>query len=252
MRRDEIYAQLAQVYDPELDQPLTELGFIGGVSIEGRVVTVRFRLPTFWCAANFAFMMAADIRERVCELPWVERVDVQLQDHFFTEEINNGINGGLTFVETFPSLATDDLHELRETFRVKAFEARQERLLRSLLALGWRDEAILALRIGDLPGLPLDSDGAALAHRYVSILKERGLAGDVTAPAFVHPDGRPIDALEFRTYLARAQRTRLSVEFNASFCRGLLETRYGEGESHMPGCSDESAAVGHPIRRVLE
>ena len=252
MRRDEIYAQLAQVYDPELDQPLTELGFIGGVSIEGRVVTVRFRLPTFWCAANFAFMMAADIRERVSELPWVERVDVQLQDHFFTEEINSGINGGLTFVETFPSLATDDLHELRETFRVKAFEARQERLLRSLLALGWRDEAILALRIGDLPGLPLDNDGAGLAHRYGSILKERGLAGDVTAPAFVHPDGRPIDALEFRAYLARAQRTRLSVEFNASFCRGLLETRYGEGESHIPGCSDESAAVRHPIRRVLE
>jgi hypothetical protein len=48
------------------------------------------------------------------------------------------------------------------------------------------------------------------------------------------------------------QRTRLSVEFNASFCRGLLETRYGEGESHMPGCSDESAAVRRPIRRVLE
>ena len=252
MHRDEVYGQLARVYDPELDQPLTELGFIGGVTIDGGLVTVRFRLPTFWCAANFAFMMAADIRERVSELPWVERVDVQLQDHFFTEEINSGINGGLTFVETFPSLATDDLHELRETFRVKAFEARQERLLRSLLALGWRDEAILALRIGDLPGLPLDSDGAALAHRYGSILKERGLAGDVTAPAFVHPDGRPIDALEFRAYLARAQRTRLSVEFNASFCRGLLETRYGEGASQIPGCSDESAAVRHPIRRVLE
>lgn len=251
MRRDEIYAQLAQVYDPELDQPLTELGFIGGVSIEGNVVTVRFRLPTFWCAANFAFMMAADIRERVSELPWVERVDVQLQDHFFTEEINSGINGGKSFVETFPTLATDDLHDLRETFRIKAFEARQERLLRSLLALGWRDEAILALRIGDLPGLPLDSDGAALAHRYGSIMKERGLAGDVTAPAFVHPDGRPIGALELRTYLAHAQRTRLSVEFNASFCRGLLETRYGD-ESHMPGCSDESAAVRHPLRRVLE
>ena len=77
MRRDEIYVQLAQVYDPELDQPLTELGFIGGVSIEGSVVTVRFRLPTFWCAANFAFMMAADIRERVSELPWVERLSSQ-------------------------------------------------------------------------------------------------------------------------------------------------------------------------------
>src|SRR5499425_3242082 len=147
MRRDEVYAQLAQVYDPELDQPLTELGFIGGVSIEGRVVTVRFRLPTFWCAANFAFMMAADIRERVSELPWVERVDVQLQDHFFTEEINSGIGCGKTFVETFPQLATENLDELRETFRVKASLARQERLLRCLLGLGWSEDAILAVRI---------------------------------------------------------------------------------------------------------
>jgi metal-sulfur cluster biosynthetic enzyme len=252
MHRDEVYGQLAQVYDPELDQPLTELGFIGGVSIEGRVVTVCFRLPTFWCAANFAFMMAADIRERVSELPWVERVDVQLQDHFFTEEINSGINGGMTFVETFPALATDDLHELRETFRIKAFVARQERLLRSLLALGWMDEAILALRIGDLPGLPLGSDGVALAQRYCSILKERGLAGDVAAPAFVHPDGSSIDPRELRAYLARAQRTRLSVEFNASFCRGLLKTRYGEAESETLGCSDESSALRHPIRRVVE
>ena len=86
MRRDEVYGQLGKVYDPELDQPLTELGFIGGVSIDGNTVAVHFRLPTFWCAANFAFMMAADIRERVSELPWVERVDVQLQDHFFDQE----------------------------------------------------------------------------------------------------------------------------------------------------------------------
>jgi metal-sulfur cluster biosynthetic enzyme len=230
MRRDEVYGQLAQVYDPELDQPLTELGFIGGVTIEGSVVTVRFRLPTFWCAANFAFMMAADIRARVSELPWVDRVDVQLQDHFFGEEISSGVNCGKTFVGAFPSLATDDLDELRETFRVKAFLGRQERLLRSLLALGWMDDAILGVRIGDLPRLPLGSEGAALTNRYLAILEERGLAGDVTAPAFVHPDGRPIDRAELRAHLARAQRTRLSVEFNAAFCRGLLKTRYGEAD----------------------
>ena len=141
MRRDEVYGQLGKVYDPELDQPLTELGFIGGVSIDGNTVAVHFRLPTFWCAANFAFMMAADIRERVSELPWVERVDVQLQDHFFDQEINDGVNCGKTFVETFPLLATDNLGELRETFRVKALLTRQERLLRSLLALGWLEDA---------------------------------------------------------------------------------------------------------------
>ena len=95
--RDEVFRQLAEVYDPELDQPLTELGFIGGVRIAGDKVTVRFRLPTYWCAANFAYMMASDIRERVSELPWVQRVDVLLQDHFHDEEINEGIKNGKTF-----------------------------------------------------------------------------------------------------------------------------------------------------------
>jgi metal-sulfur cluster biosynthetic enzyme len=251
MRSDEVQSQLAQVYDPELDQPLTELGFIGGVTIDGGVVTVCFRLPTFWCAANFAFMMAADIRERVSELPWVERVDVRLQDHFCAEEINSGINGGKNFVATFPSLATDDLDELRETFRVKAFLARQERLLRSLRALGWMDDAILETRIADLPGLPLGREGAVLANRYLAILKERGLAGDLTAPAFVYPDGRPIDLPGLQAHLARAQRTRLSVEFNAAFCRGLLKTRYGETDPLPEDAAAErgTTVLRHPIRR---
>jgi len=250
MRREEVYGQLAKVSDPELDQPLTELGFIGGVGIDGNTVTVRFRLPTFWCAANFAFMMAAEIRGRVSELPWVERVDVRLQDHFFDEEINRGVNGGKTFVETFPMLATDDLGELRETFRVKAFWARQERLLRSLLELGWAEEAILKVRIGDLSGLPLSGEGTALAGRYLAILQERGLARDATAPAFVHPDGRPLESAEFRADLAHAQRTRLSVEFNAGFCRGLLKTRYGEADEETLG--SDRALPRRAVRRLVE
>ena len=251
MRQEEVYGQLAKVSDPELDQPLTELGFIGGVSIDGNAVTVRFRLPTFWCAPNFAFMMAADIRERVSELPWVERVEVQLQDHFFGPEINGGVNCGKSFVEAFPQLATDDLRELRETFRVKAFLARQERLLRSLLQMGWPEEAILRVRVGDLLGLPRSGAGPAPTERYLAILEERGLAGDATAPAFVHPDGRPVEPVEFRATLAHAQRTRLSVEFNAAFCRGLLKTRYGEAEQEMVG-SPERGCPGRPVRRVVE
>jgi metal-sulfur cluster biosynthetic enzyme len=251
MRREQVYGQLAKVTDPELDQPLTELGFIGDVGIDGNAVTVHFRLPTFWCAANFAFMMAADIRERVSELPWVERVDVQLQDHFFGPEINSGVNGGKSFVEAFPLLATDDLEELRETFRVKAFSARQERLLRSLLGMGWQEDAILRVRIGDLPGLPLSGEGTALAERYLAILRERGLAGDATAPAFVHADGKPIQPAEFRANLAHAQRTRLSVEFNAAFCRGLLKTRYGEADQEVPGSPDRGHSRGE-VRRLVE
>jgi hypothetical protein len=151
-------------------------------------------------------------------------------------------------VATFPELATGDLTELRETFRVKAFMARQERLLRLLQKRGWLEETILDLRVGDLSsaqvrsGAPAESgarkaaedavtapcgEATKLAEHYLAILNERGLATDPAAAAFVHPDGRRIEPCELRAVLGHAQRTRLAVEFNAVVCRGLLETRYG-------------------------
>ena len=230
--RDEVFRQLAEVYDPELDQPLTELGFIGGVRIAGDKVTVRFRLPTYWCAANFAYMMASDIRERVSELPWVQRVDVLLQDHFHDEEINEGIKHGKTFLTAFPD-ATESLDDLRETFRVKAFQARQERVLRWLIRKGLQEEAILRMRVGDLKELLNKRQGAVLVERYLSIRQERGLPGDIGAEAFSHHDGTPIDPGGLQLLLNKASSTRLSMEFNTAFCSGLLKTRYGEDKQGL-------------------
>jgi len=230
--RDEVFRQLAEVYDPELDQPLTELGFIGGVDIAGEKVTVRFRLPTYWCAANFAYMMASDIRERVSELPWVKQVDVLLQDHFHDEEINEGIKHGKTFLTAFPD-ATDSLDDLRETFRVKAFQARQERVLRWLIRKGIQEEAILRMRVGELEQLLKKRQVAKLVERYLSIRQERGLPGDIGAEAFTHPDGTPIDPGGLQFLLHKASSTRLSMEFNTAFCSGLLKTRYGEDKQGL-------------------
>jgi len=230
--RDEVDQQLAKVYDPELDQPLTELGFIGGVDIAGEKVTVRFRLPTYWCAANFAYMMSSDIRERVSELPWVNRVDVLLQDHFHDDEINEGIKNGETFQTAFPD-ATDSLDDLRETFRVKAFQARQERVLRWLIRKGLQEEAILQMRVGDLEELLKKRQVAKLVERYLDIRQERGLPGDISAEAFTHPDGTPIDPGGLELLLQRASSTRLSMEFNTTFCSGLLKTRYGEDQQGL-------------------
>jgi len=230
--RDEVNQQLAKVYDPELDQPLTELGFIGGVDIAGDKVTVRFRLPTYWCAANFAYMMSSDIRERVSELPWVKRVDVLLQDHFHDDEINEGIKNGKTFLATFPD-ATDSLDDLRETFRVKAFQARQERVLRWLIRKGLQEEAILKMRVGDLQELLKKRQVAKLVERYLNIRQERKLPVDISAEAFTHPDGTPIDPGGLELLLHRASSTRLSMEFNTAFCSGLLKTRYGEDQQGL-------------------
>jgi metal-sulfur cluster biosynthetic enzyme len=229
---EEVYQQLAEVYDPELDQPLTELGFIGGVDIAGEKVTVRFRLPTYWCAANFAYMMASDIRERVSELPWVQKVDVLLQDHFHDEEINEGIKHGKPFLTAFPD-ATESLDDLRETFRVKAFQARQERVLRWLKGKGLQEEAILEMRVGDLEQLLKKRPVAKQVERYLNIRHERGLPGDNSAEAFSHHDGTPIDPGGLQMLLNKASSTRLSMEFNTAFCSGLLNTRYGKDQQGL-------------------
>lgn len=229
MRLLEVDRQLSKVYDPELDEPLTDLGFIGDVSLEGSTVKIQLRLPTFWCAANFAFMMASDIRARVSELDWVEEVEVLVADHFCDDEINSGVNSGSSFSQTFGRFANGELDELRGTFRRKAFYARQERLLRALLGAGWDASRILALSVQDLTNLPvLEPEVAPLAERYAEILAELGLAADPTAPLVITHDGSPVSESEFGTHLREAARTRLSMEFNSSFCRGILQTRYGE------------------------
>jgi metal-sulfur cluster biosynthetic enzyme len=59
--RDAVWRALDTVLDPELDEPITDLDFVESctVSAEG-VATVRLRLPTFFCAPNFSFLMVAD------------------------------------------------------------------------------------------------------------------------------------------------------------------------------------------------
>ena len=61
-----VLAALATVHDPELDEPITSLGFVGSCVVsDGGDVAVRLRLPTPQCAPNFAFLMASDAREAV-------------------------------------------------------------------------------------------------------------------------------------------------------------------------------------------
>src|SRR5262249_62124555 len=55
-----VLAALDAVRDPELDEPITSLGFVSSctVSADGDA-QVRLRLPTYFCAPNFAFLMVA-------------------------------------------------------------------------------------------------------------------------------------------------------------------------------------------------
>src|SRR6516225_17897 len=125
-----VMGALAEVYDPELDEPITRLGFVSSceVSPDGDV-EVALRLPTPQCAPNFAFLMAADARGAVRRLPGVRTVTVTLDDHYTGAEINAAVNLGGGFGRAFPGeTASEDLEALRELFSRKALTARQSKL----------------------------------------------------------------------------------------------------------------------------
>ena len=63
--RAEVLDALSGVRDPELDEPITDLAFVSGLELDGDRVSVRLRLPTYFCAPNFAYLMVADAREAV-------------------------------------------------------------------------------------------------------------------------------------------------------------------------------------------
>ena len=217
--QDAVLAALGTVRDPELDESLTELGFVSAVEVDGDTVRARLRLPTYWCAPNFAYLMAADADSALRAVPGVGRVEVLLDDHFASDEINEGMAQRHSFQESFEGLADDELDDLRRLFRRKALVARQQKLLRALLDRGVTVERLGRLRLGDLePSLELET--------YLQRRAELGLDTSPEAPLVVDTDGNPIPAELLEGHLRFARLTRVSIEGNAGFCRGMLATRY--------------------------
>lgn len=215
-----VRAALSGVRDPELDEPLTDLGFVAAIAVRGAAVEVRLRLPTYFCAPTFAFLMAADARAAVLALPGVDAVDVALDDHFTSAEIGEAVGRGRGFAHAFPGEATGGLDDLRTLFARKAFLARQARLCDALVRRGLGVDELAALRVGDLADVPE-------AAPYLARRAELGLGGGPDAPALVRPDGGALDAAALPRHLRVARLVRLSLEGNAGLCRGLLRTRYG-------------------------
>ena len=218
--RARVLEALGTVYDPELDEPITTLGFVGSCVVTGSDVEVRLRLPTPQCAPNFAFLMAADARNAVRRLPEVGEVTIALEDHYTGAEINAAIERGDGFDGAFPGETVGDLDALRQLFQRKALLGRQARLCQALLAEGASPEAVVAMRVADLP----DSSEAV---RSVALRAALGLPHGPDAPALVAGDGSPLTAPELHTWLRRARLVSLSLETNGGICRDLLRVRYG-------------------------
>jgi len=212
--RSRVLEALGTVYDPELDEPITTLGFIGScVVTAGGDVDLRLRLPTPQCAPNFAFLMASDARGAVCRLPEVRDVTVVLEDHYTGAEINAAVGRGEGFAGAFPGETAGELDALRELFQRKALVAREGRLLATV-----GDPA--RARLGELSGPD--------AERCRALRRALSMDASDHAPAFVKGDGAPVSADEVARFARVAGLTALSLETNGGMCRDLLRVRYEE------------------------
>ncbi|MEA2282633.1 MAG: hypothetical protein QOK21_3240 [Solirubrobacteraceae bacterium] len=220
--RAQVLDALADVRDPELDEPLGDLGFVDRVTVAGDAVAVRLRLPTYFCAPNFAFLMVDDARAAVLALDGVGEVRVTLDDHFASSEINAAVRDERGFGGAFPDETEGGLASLRTLFHRKAFTARQGRVCEELLGAGRELREIASMRLAELPHGP-DRD------RLLELRRALGLPVADDSPAVVLPEGRSLDAAGLDRYLRIARLVRVSLEGNAGLCRSLLNTRYGGG-----------------------
>ena len=232
--QERLLAALETVRDPELDEPITSLGFVASctVSPDGDA-QVRLRLPTYFCAPNFAFLMVADAYDVVSAQPGVRLTTVVLEDHFASDAINDGVAAHAGFVQSFDGEAVAELDGLRADFLRKAVMAGTDQVCRPLLAAGREPAALLAMTLGEVP-----------PSRALERLRQRradlGLPAGDDAPLVIDPvTGAPVRADALPLHLRKAQVTRVSIEANAGICRGMLRHRYnntqGQGETVPPG-----------------
>jgi metal-sulfur cluster biosynthetic enzyme len=222
-----VWEALRTVRDPELDTDVVSLDFVAScwISDDG-VAHVRLRLPTYFCAPNFAFLMVADAWDAVSQVPGLQDVDVELIEHFASDAINSGVAARAGFVTSMAGTevgeAVDELHDLRRSFTERAMLAGTDLVVRPLVRAGTTPEQIAAMTLGDA------TDGPDL-QRLRARRRELGIASDDTDPLVVDPIGRTVGIDALPLHLRKARSYQVGVDANTSICRGQLAARYGLG-----------------------
>lgn len=238
---------LESVTDPELDRSIVDLEYVDEITVDGDRVAVEFTLPTAWCSPSFAWMMAVDAREAVETLAGVSECTVSLREHLHDEEINRGVNEGLSFEEAFPG-AEDGIDALREKLDEKARLARQYTALEVLCEAGLESAAIVDVRLEDLA--PADEDVLAVhppdravavavpadpLERYLEKARETGVVTEPDDVLFRTPAGEPIDHEHFDLVYRRCRAARVNMSGQGGICRGLHESR----QERLEGAADD-------------
>lgn len=239
--RSAVRERLDRVNDPELDESIVELQYIGRIRIEDSEVTVRFRLPTAWCSPAFAWMMATGIRDEVGALPAVEGVRVRLVDHMHDEGINRGVNRRLAFEDVFED-AESDVEVVRRELDRKARLARQYRAMSVLFDGGVRSDQIARLSPNDITYVEDGGDRRAMVALqgeafYVTVsaepieeyLEKAERTAAVEHPndtLFKTPEGDSIDPENVERVYARARLANSNMSGQGGICAELNASRY--------------------------
>jgi hypothetical protein len=186
----------------------------------GGAAEVRLRLPTYFCAPNFAYLMVADAFDAVFAVPGVCSVEVVLEDHFAAEAINSGVAARAGFARSFLGEARGELDSLRADFLRKAVLAGTDQVCRPLVADGCAPASLALLRLGDAP--PSQNLDRLRQRRA-----ELGLPCGDSDPLVIDPvTGLGVEVADLPLHLRRARVTRAGIEANTSICSGMFRHRY--------------------------
>ncbi|MFQ5553259.1 MAG: iron-sulfur cluster assembly protein [Thermoplasmata archaeon] len=237
----EAIGALSTVTDPELDEPITDLGFVRNLSVDDGDVAVDIRTSTFWCSPNFVYMMLEDARDALSRLPDVRAVRIYLDGHHDAAKINNAINAGKTFAECYGPEAENDIAELHRIFQEKALRSRLHGMAVTLVKHGLTPDDLAALRFDDVRvegntlgvrsggrtrTLELEEAGeTARVIRYLSFLERLEFED---GPLVIWDlEGNPPPSGELDSLLTQSRSVRFNLGLNAELCRALLKARIG-------------------------
>lgn len=218
----EVQRVISAVRDPEIDETAGELDFVVGVEVNEGDVAVSIRLPSYWCPANFAWLMAQDMRKAVLSLPWATGFRLELVDHFAEAQISRGISQGLAFEAVFPTHAVGDLTALQRDFATKAMLMRQAPLIAAIGKSGMDDTAICAAKIRAFDLL----DDASIAPLWAAVMEKRreaGIAHDAAQPAVCDAAGSAV--ADLNAHLREIRRVSTSAAASGEMCRMLVAGR---------------------------
>ncbi len=92
--RRKIYDELVKIVDPEINVSIMELQLIDNVEIDNGTVKVDLHLTSPFCPAVFGFKIAQDIKTNLSKIEGINKVIVNVSNHFMAEAINKQVNEG--------------------------------------------------------------------------------------------------------------------------------------------------------------